>query len=233
MTSAERLILYVAQRIEDEGAVPSRTKILKILYLIDVEYFRRHRKTLTGWKWVFYKYGPYVFEYPTTLENLNLAGLSETEDFTEDGTKFFRYKVQENQNINDLVSVGDRFVIDKIIKRWALEDLNLLLNYVYFETEPMKDAERGEELEFNKIPKLSYQRRVVWEEIAPSAERVTQMRKKLAELQRKMQAEAEETRKRLEQHPFTKDEAYLDALHKLNKENTTNLPEGIQVTVSE
>jgi hypothetical protein len=231
MTPAERITLYVTQKIEDEEAVPSRTKILKILYLIDVEYFRRHRKTLTGWQWVFYKYGPYVFDFPATLEKLNLAGLDETEDRTEDGRKFFRYRVSEDQDIDDLVSAGDQLVIDNVIKKWALEDINLLLNYVYFETEPMKDATRGEPLDFSKIPALAFKRYFDWGELAPSPEMVARMRQKLSELRTRMQEEADDTRRKIGNRPFVIDETHIEQIKRHDKANT-ELPEGVKVISS-
>lgn len=110
MTPAERLILYVIQGIRDEYAFPSRTKLLKILYLIDVEYFRRHRRTLTGCEWVFYHFGPYVHEYPRLLERLGISDIEETEDRTADGKRFYGYRVRDHQDIGDLVSASDRMI---------------------------------------------------------------------------------------------------------------------------
>ena len=38
-----------------------------------------------------------------------------------------------------------------MVRQWGLEDLKTLLDYVYFETEPMQQAHRGETLVFSKI----------------------------------------------------------------------------------
>ena len=38
-----------------------------------------------------------------------------------------------------------------MVRQWGLEGLETLLEYVYFETEPMQQAHRGETLDFSKI----------------------------------------------------------------------------------
>lgn len=38
-----------------------------------------------------------------------------------------------------------------LVRTWGDADLNSLLDYVYFETEPMEDASRGERLHFSKL----------------------------------------------------------------------------------
>ncbi len=53
-TAYRRTLLYLAQRL---GEVPS-TRLHKIVYLIDLEYFRRYGRTLTGAPWVRHNYGP-------------------------------------------------------------------------------------------------------------------------------------------------------------------------------
>jgi len=42
-------------------------------------------------------------------------------------------------------------LISNIVKQWGDADLNQLLDYVYFETEPMQEAKRGELLDFSLI----------------------------------------------------------------------------------
>ncbi|MFI5040449.1 MAG: Panacea domain-containing protein [Acidimicrobiales bacterium] len=53
-TPYRRTLLYLAQRL---GEVPN-TRLHKIVYLIDLEYFRRYGRTLTGAPWVRHNYGP-------------------------------------------------------------------------------------------------------------------------------------------------------------------------------
>jgi Antitoxin SocA-like, Panacea domain len=53
-TPYRRTLLYLAQTL---GQIPS-TRLHKIVYLIDLEYFRRYGRTLTGAPWVRHNYGP-------------------------------------------------------------------------------------------------------------------------------------------------------------------------------
>ena len=41
--------------------------------------------------------------------------------------------------------------VDNVVEQWGLDSLPAILDYVYFETEPMQDAKRGEYLDFSKI----------------------------------------------------------------------------------
>ena len=48
-------------------------------------------------------------------------------------------------------STIDKLIVDRVIETWGLEELNELLNYVYFNTEPMQNAERGCVLDFSTV----------------------------------------------------------------------------------
>jgi hypothetical protein len=54
----EELILYVVGRSRDRGATLTRTKLVKLLYLIDVARAEGLGRTLTGLQWRFLHYGP-------------------------------------------------------------------------------------------------------------------------------------------------------------------------------
>jgi hypothetical protein len=42
-------------------------------------------------------------------------------------------------------------IIGDLVKKWGGADINRLLDYVYFETEPMENAHRGDILDFSTI----------------------------------------------------------------------------------
>ena len=66
----KHLITHLAVELRDAGSSIGKTKLVKLLYLIDVENWRRRRKTLTGLEWRFYHYGPYAFEIEDALNEL-------------------------------------------------------------------------------------------------------------------------------------------------------------------
>ncbi len=224
MDNAERILLYVCQGIQDAGGWVSRTRLLKLLYLVDVEYYRRHRRMLTGWEWVFYKYGPYVFDYPNVLSRLGID-LTETEGRTNDGRQYFGYQVQAHSDIDDVVGFADRTRIDNTISRWALEDLNILLDHVYFDTEPMIDAERGEVLDFSTIRPWSPQDRRTARSLSVSSEAMCRVRASFAELRARRVRDRMSTTEHLRDYPLPVDGSYCEALQRQDREEKDRVPD--------
>lgn len=128
------------------------TKLIKLFYLIDCEYFRWHRKTLTGAQWIFYHYGPYCEELlEATHRTPGVEPMPEVE--FEEG-KFFRgYRVtQYHEDPIEHAHFSIRGAVDAAYKRWGVIDLALILDHVYFETQPMIQAIRFQALDFSLIP---------------------------------------------------------------------------------
>jgi hypothetical protein len=152
--SVRELTAYIVARALGKEAILTRTKLVKLLYLVDLEQQRRAGSTLTNLSWVFYYYGPYSFELQEELTAMEGGVLA---------TRSVRDRADREQAIL-YVHVSDppdadrwqeivRSRIDRVVDRWALEDLNLLLDFVYFHTEPMRTARRGEELDFSVVPR--------------------------------------------------------------------------------
>jgi uncharacterized protein YwgA len=64
------LVLALLTRVKERGGAANKTKLLKLLYLADIEHFRKHGETLSGFDWIFYLYGPWSAEYDSLLEEL-------------------------------------------------------------------------------------------------------------------------------------------------------------------
>src|ERR1700680_717710 len=62
------LIAAIATCIRDSGGAPTKTKILKLLYLLDIESYRKSEATLTGFDWKFYRFGPWAASYDDALQ---------------------------------------------------------------------------------------------------------------------------------------------------------------------
>jgi hypothetical protein len=150
MELLKRLILYIIDQIQDQEGIISKIRIVKLLYLIDVEHYRTYGKTLTGLEWIFYRYGPYAFAIDSAVRQLGFD-LGEEEVTTAAGYPAYVYRVEEPQSLEDIVSFAVQSMIDRKIKQWALEDTRFLLDYVYTATEPMQQATFGQKLDFSKI----------------------------------------------------------------------------------
>ena len=74
-TVVDNLIPAIVTWIADHDSYATKTKLLKLLYLFDVEYYRQHRCTFTGFGWKFFHLGPWATEYDPTLSGLLAHGV--------------------------------------------------------------------------------------------------------------------------------------------------------------
>lgn len=142
---------FLSRASQDQIAIGT-TKLVKLLYLIDCEYFQWHRKTLTDAPWLFYHYGPYCEELIEVAHHTpGIAPLQEVE--FEDG-KFFRgYRLTEfHGDPMQHAHFTVRGVVDDVYRCWGAVDLALVLDHVYYETQPMMNAVRFQPLDFSLIP---------------------------------------------------------------------------------
>ena len=130
-----------------------KTKLVKLLYLIDVENYLRRGATISGLEWRFYHYGPYAFEIDAALKELDLD-IPQESVTTETGHRaiVFRSNYGLHARLGEYVSsTSELRLVDRVIRDWGKVELYPLLNHVYFFTEPMKHAKRGEILDFSTI----------------------------------------------------------------------------------
>lgn len=136
------LIAYIIKELNVHKIGFGKTKLLKLAYLIELDYYRKKRERLTDKKWIYYKFGPYVFDFDKVLEAKDLFTV---DDFSNEFTKV---------TLNDWVDLPEISsdilkLITHNVRRYGDWGLNQLLNLIYFNTEPMmKVVERFEELDF-------------------------------------------------------------------------------------
>ncbi len=140
-----KLLLYIVDQLRDMGGQVSTIRLIKLLYLIDLEYYKHNGKTLTGINWVFYSYGPYFFEVGDVLHSASID-LEAIEVLTSSG-RGFNFKNFDEQEISRDVDFATEQLINGILKQWALEDTNTLLAFVY-NTAPIKAGRRGSPIDF-------------------------------------------------------------------------------------
>jgi len=112
------LIMYVLRR-----GPTARTKLMKLLFLIDRELHRRHGATVFRWK--MYKYGPFSREVLVTLDDMEIYGSIVS-------------RVEEDDIVYELASTAPaelprevKEVADQVLETWAHRSLDDLLSYVY------------------------------------------------------------------------------------------------------
>ncbi len=150
MIEASDIIAYILRTFKEEGIPdPGMTKLTKLVYLFDIDSYKRNQSTV--FEWVFLHYGPYS---SGLVEVLDRDGYEVSEETTEDDRAFKRVSESEIGRKSELqsLSVRDKVRIRNIVKTWGDEKLNRLLDFVYYETEPMARAKRNEKLDFSVIP---------------------------------------------------------------------------------
>jgi hypothetical protein len=149
----ETLIAAIATWIREKNSYLTKTKLLKLLYLFDLAYFRSHGATFTGFSWKFFHLGPWAAEYDPILEGM-LAQEILTQQFSESETAF--YKPTEPTELQTaLPQLKDELTLRQILNQWGDKSTGEILDYVYFQTAPMETAVRNQPLDFSAIPQSS------------------------------------------------------------------------------
>ncbi len=144
------LIAIISRQYKEKlGIVPAKTKLLKLAYLAEVYYTRLTGNRLTNQEWVFWKYGPYLWEYEEIISNQAIFVAPEEAD------DFYPVEVRDDYQTKE-TSLDENSAVARALEH-ASDDLNQLLDFVYFDTEPMMTAKiRGEKLDFSSVMPEEY-----------------------------------------------------------------------------
>ena len=150
--AVKQLIPAIASYVKEREAYLSKTKLLKLLYLFDVEYYRIHRNTFTGFQWKFLHLGPWTSEFDPLLTELETAGALVAEPSTRPEFDSTNYKPGEDVDLERLfANYQDENALKTVLHTWAERSTGEILDYVYFHTEPMERGIRNQPLDFSFI----------------------------------------------------------------------------------
>ncbi len=214
------LIAHVVMKLTDMGVGLGKTKMVKLLYLMDVENYRIRHTTISGLEWRLYHYGPYAFEIDDVLREMAL-------DFPQDAVRtgqghkaiVFRPNREHRPRLSEhLPSSRELRIVNTVIRDWGEVELNPLLNHVYFYTEPMEHAERGDVLDFSTIQRRHPARAASHEDLMPQ-DRLDEFRSRFQEARSK--------RVQRPLHPAPRfDSVYQAALARMRSEETAGVAAG-------
>jgi hypothetical protein len=140
------LLGYMHARAEDRGVTLHQTKLVKLLYLIDVECVRGRRAPLTGLEWTFSHHGPHAGAVGETLKAMVDIDLS-MPTWKENR---LRRGAPEAPDGKDWPA-STKAIVDRVMDRFAARSLDELLDHVYFHTAPMRGAQRGLPLDMDRV----------------------------------------------------------------------------------
>lgn len=146
------LILAVVSYVTEHGGYITKTKLLKLLYLFDVEFYRACGRTFTQFQWKYFHLGPWTKEFDPVLSSLLSDGeLAEhTSERSEFDTKFLRATELVDLR-KPLANYKEEAILKIVLDTWGGRTTGEILDYVYFRTEPMEYGIRNESLDFSKI----------------------------------------------------------------------------------
>jgi hypothetical protein len=184
--SSEGLIHAIVGYAGTRGEKLTTLRLVKFLYLADLYYARISKgETLTGWPWAFVYFGPWCKQVNDAIDNAVKSGLVLVKEYpskhddAKDYRLFWLEDTEEYLKVIDAIPTYVWSTLQWAIRKWA-DDSYGLLDYVYFETEPMIEAKPGAVLDFGKSRMPEVPKKVDMKKI-PKA-RIEEAKKALARL---------------------------------------------------
>jgi len=149
-----QLIHFIVRYATERGSELPRMRLVKFLYLADLFHARVEEGiTLSGWQWEFVHYGPYCRDSTDLIDSAVSQGLIDSRTLPskfreEDEYHLYRCPTDLESEIERELPVYVASQLKWAIRNWA-DDTASLLDYVYFNTEPMLNAARGDLLDFS------------------------------------------------------------------------------------
>jgi uncharacterized phage-associated protein len=154
LENTSNIIENLLSLAQEKGVSIGKTKLIKLIYLAELEFYRRNNNRLLNEDWQYYIYGPYIYSIEKYLQGFNIHVQG------NDNSEYQKITIYNKQNVPP-VSSELKVMLMSIVSKFGKMELNDLLNYVYFETEPMMNVSRkGEQLDFSTIkPKTYYDKK--------------------------------------------------------------------------
>lgn len=142
----------------------TRTALTKYLYLLDYWTAKEtNGKTFIGATWKFHHFGPYSDAIASGIDLAATQPRINKVDVATLDKDFVLYSLSNYGSQKTFQSIGvplnAAISLTQAIKAFA-SDLNGLLNFVYFRTEPMSGVKPGDILDFSKLRKLDFKKDV-------------------------------------------------------------------------
>jgi hypothetical protein len=216
------IVWYASKREEKLTTL----RLVKFLYLADLYHARVSKGvTLTGWPWAFVYFGPWCKQVNEAIGDAvknDLVIVKEYPSNYDDEKDYRLFWVEDTEEEPKVIDALPTYVWSKLqwaIQKWA-DDSPGLLDYVYFETEPMIETSPGALLDFSKSQVPEAQKKVELKKI-PKA-KLEEAKKSIARLQDKYKQGINE---RPTQGPT--DTAYQEFVSKLEEEDLETGLEGV------
>jgi antitoxin SocA-like protein len=138
LSKEEQMLAYFVHRLE--GQRFGRTALMKFLYLADYESRRFLGRAISDVAYIWHHYGPYDTAFPANLTRLAESNIIVHEEFEFDnGKTVARFRTGTAAPTYSL-RPEEFSVLQYVCDHYSGMDLQVLLNDIVYETEPMIDA---------------------------------------------------------------------------------------------
>lgn len=110
------LLKHILKEAESENLAIGKTQLVKLLYLLEVEYYRLHQKRLTNLVWRFYHFGPYPLEIEYIMGS---PDLEEIPKLLKGGKVYKKYSVASDKNPERGADYDVRRLIRSVMNEWG------------------------------------------------------------------------------------------------------------------
>lgn len=128
----------------------TKTRITKLVYLIDWENVKEYGSQITNIEWFFDHYGPYVSDVLDEADEDKTVSINST--ISNFGTVKYIVKPKRDKEelLYDDLTDNDKDIIDRVIDKTKNLYWNEFINYVY-STEPIKNSTRYSTLDLKSF----------------------------------------------------------------------------------
>lgn len=127
----------------------TKTRITKLVYLIDWENIKKNNKQITDINWYFDHYGPYVSDVLDEADKDDCIRIESTTSNFGTIKYIVRPKNDKNELIYNNLTDDEISIIEKVIQDTKSFSWNKFIDYVY-STEPIKESDRYSSLDLKR-----------------------------------------------------------------------------------
>ncbi len=142
-------MLFAVLRATKNTKKITKTKLAKILYLADFAWFYEHHESMSGMQYRKIEYGPVPDYYFSLIEELNTNGKINID--VKSGGAMIISQARAGERIgNNLLSVDEQKLINKIVKKWIDKSTNEIVGFTHSQI-PYEFADYGEIIPYGFI----------------------------------------------------------------------------------
>jgi len=139
-----KLDCSVVYLLSNLGNYPTRTKLVKLLYLADLQHSKKYGRTLTGVTYYSYFYGPYSDQIAKSIKKLKDSDIiQEDSGVGVEGQEYYVYGIKiDTESFEALLDGDEKKTLNRVITEYGDLPLDAILDIVY-STKPFVKTKKG------------------------------------------------------------------------------------------